>query len=102
MRNGQNALGARGTAAPPRSVHGPRGLTERLESRTFLNAVPVGPDFLVNTTTLGDQLRADVATDPQGDSVVAWATWPNNGAGTYSLLGQRFGPTGARVGGEFP
>ena len=82
MRSGQKALGERGTAAPPRSVHSPIGLAEGLESRVLLNAVPVGPDFLVNTTTLGHQFRADVATDPQGDSVVAWATWPSDsGAG---------------------
>ena len=34
--------------------------------------VASGGDILINTTTTGPQVNPSIATDPQGDSVVAW------------------------------
>jgi hypothetical protein len=39
---------------------------------------PIGGEFLVNTTTSGDQVNASVAMDDQGDFV---AVWSGNGIG---------------------
>ena len=52
---------------------------------------PAGPEFRVNTTTLGGQLFSSVASDANGNFVVVWA----------GVFGHRFSAEGARRGAEF-
>ena len=58
-----------------------------------------GPEFRVNSTTLGDQVFARVASDPSGNFVVVWTS-----GYTFSgrdLVGQRYDASGVPLGGEF-
>jgi subtilisin-like proprotein convertase family protein len=85
---------AHALVAPP-SCTGPAGCRiEPLEPRTLLSPIPLGPQFRVNTTTPGDQDRAAVASDTQGDLVVAWV----NGSDIHA---QRYAAGGVPQGSEF-
>ncbi len=59
---------------------------------------PLGPEFLVNTDTVGEQARASVAALPGGGFVV---TWQASGAAGAEIRGQLFDAFGAPVGTEF-
>ena len=57
----------------------------------------VGSEFLVNTTTAGDQYSPSVAVAPDGSFIVAW-----EGPGSsIDVFAQRFSKTGIKVGPEF-
>jgi hypothetical protein len=60
---------------------------------------PLGGEFLVNTTTTGDQSLPAVASDRDGNFVVVW-TSPDLGGGT-DVLGRRYDAGGAPLSGEF-
>jgi hypothetical protein len=64
------------------------------------DGTPAGPEFQVNTFTVGPQLDADVAALTSGGFVVVWRSQGQDGA-RYGIYGQRFGNAGARLGGEF-
>ncbi|MGL5095861.1 MAG: hypothetical protein ACRDD1_09745, partial [Planctomycetia bacterium] len=74
---------------------------DALEDRT-VPAAPVGNEFQVNTTTVGEQrLFTDfksVAMDSDGDFVVAWSSADGSGFGVFA---QRFDKSGAKQGPEF-
>ncbi|MCE9553836.1 MAG: hypothetical protein K8T91_10750 [Planctomycetes bacterium] len=55
-------------------------------------------EFVVNTTTYGDQYYSKVAMAPDGRSVVAWVSNSSQGEGIYA---QRFNADGTRLGNEF-
>lgn len=55
---------------------------------------------LINTETSGPQTRPDVAMDADGDSVVVWESYLQDGAG-WGIFGQRFDAAGDPVGSEF-
>ena len=57
-------------------------------------AQPVGPEFRVNTETLGVQQRPSVASDANGNFIVVWN-------GFRGVSGQRYDVDGNRMGGEF-
>jgi hypothetical protein len=61
---------------------------------------PQGAEFRVNSYTTDDQYSPAVAMDPDGNFVVVWASYTQDGdlAGVY---GQRFDAAGAALGGEF-
>lgn len=59
--------------------------------------VPQAPDFVVNVSTAGDQLEADVAKAPGGDFVVVWTGSDGVDRG---VLGRRF-TAQAQAGDEF-
>lgn len=61
-------------------------------------AAKVGPQFRVNTTTLGTQLFPSVAKLSNGDFVVTWHSYDGWAFGVY---GQRYSAAGARLGSEF-
>lgn len=63
------------------------------------NGVPAGSEFLVNTTTAGDQRNANITAFSNGDFLVTW-TIVGNPAG-QSLFGQRFSGNGTPIGSEF-
>jgi hypothetical protein len=63
-------------------------------------AVPVGGEFQVNTTTAEDQIGAAVAMEDNGDFVAVWQSGGSGGSNT-DIIGQRYGGDGVKVGGEF-
>ena len=58
--------------------------------------IPLGNEFLVNTTTTGNQWHPNLAMDHSGNFVVAWND------GTTMATAQSFDAAGNRVGSEFP
>ncbi|MFO0905951.1 MAG: calcium-binding protein [Pirellulales bacterium] len=66
--------------------------------RYSATGVPQGGNFLVNTTTVGDQSTPSVAMTPDGRFVIVWQ---GVGAdGSQDIFAQHFTATGARDGGE--
>lgn len=61
---------------------------------------PLGSEFRVNTYTTGDQRLSSVACDASGGFVVSWTSYLQDGSG-WGVFGQRYGATGAPLGGEF-
>ncbi|NJL77364.1 MAG: hypothetical protein HC892_22370, partial [Saprospiraceae bacterium] len=59
-----------------------------------------GMEFLINTYTTNIQRNPSVAMDANGDFVVAWQSYGNNGYG-YGIYGQRYNSDGTTEGGEF-
>jgi hypothetical protein len=60
----------------------------------------IGPEFLVNTNTLGDQLSPYVSHDGSGNYVVVWQSQLQDGDG-YGIYGQRFDNSDSMLGSEF-
>ncbi len=61
---------------------------------------PVGPEFQVNTYTVGDQGFPHIASDAAGNFVVVWSSSGQDGS-TFGLFGQRYGRNGVKLGVEF-
>jgi hypothetical protein len=59
-----------------------------------------GDEFLVNTTIANDQRNASVAIDADGDFVVVWQSFSQDGA-SYGIYAQRYNAAGVAQGGEF-
>jgi len=66
------------------------------------NAVgqPQGSEFRVNTTTTGLQNYSVVAMDEDGDFVIVWQSYGQDGS-SYGIYGQRFNSSGQTQGSEF-
>ncbi len=62
--------------------------------------VPLGGQFQVNTTAVGDQMYPGVAMDGNGNFVVTWQSQGQDGSG-WGVYAQRFNAAGAPQGGEF-
>ncbi|WP_448600465.1 cadherin domain-containing protein, partial [Thermoleptolyngbya sp.] len=62
------------------------GIVARRFSKT---GAPLGDEFLVNTTTAGDQRFPAVGSAPNGNFVIVWTGPDANGTGVF---GQRFSP----------
>jgi hypothetical protein len=61
---------------------------------------PLGPAFSVNTYTPNRQLQPAVAMDADGDFVVVWSSYGQDGS-DYGVYAQRFDANGVRRGSEF-
>ena len=61
---------------------------------------PLGPEFRVNTTTLGQQHAASVASDAAGNFIIVWQG-PTIGGINWKAFGQRYSASGAPLGLEF-
>ncbi len=59
-----------------------------------------GTEIPINTETSGPQTRPDVAFDADGNSVVVWESYLQDGAG-WGIFGQRFDAAGSKAGSEF-
>ncbi len=59
-----------------------------------------GSEFLVNTATMGNQQNPSVAMDSNGDFVVAWETYGQDGSG-YGIYAQQYNANGAAYGSQF-
>ncbi len=62
---------------------------------------PTGDEFLVNTTTQGDQRYQAITTLADGSLLVTWLVPLSDGSG-YRLMGQRYDSLGSEIGSEFP
>jgi hypothetical protein len=61
-------------------------------------AIPQGNEYLVNTTTTGDQTYSAVGIDATGDSVVSWSS---NQIGSWATYARRYNCSGVAQGCEF-
>ena len=61
--------------------------------------IPVGEEFQVNTTTIGNHRDPSVAVDAQGNYVVVWESIAPDGNG-YDIFAQRYDRFGNALGGE--
>ncbi|MBI3469401.1 MAG: choice-of-anchor D domain-containing protein [Planctomycetes bacterium] len=61
---------------------------------------PLGGELHVNTTTADDQAHPSVAMDPNGDFVVAWQSYAQDGF-AYGVFARRFNALGVPQGAEF-
>jgi len=59
-----------------------------------------GPEFRVNTYTTGAQAVPAIASSVNGDFVVVWNSWAEDGSG-YGVFGQLYDSSGTPHGGEF-
>jgi hypothetical protein len=66
--------------------------------RFSASGVAQGDEFLVNTTTLGDQQFASVAMSANGDFVVVWS---DDSSGDSNVMAQRYDADGVAQGSEF-
>ncbi len=64
------------------------------------DGTPVGPEFLVNTTTADDQEIPSIAIDDASNFVIAWQSLNQDGDG-FGAYAQRFLASGAPDGPEF-
>jgi S-layer family protein len=62
---------------------------------------PITAEIRANTFTTGFQTNPSVAQDAAGNFVVVWQGGANQDGGRDGIFGQRFGPTGVRLGAEF-
>jgi hypothetical protein len=60
----------------------------------------VGGEIRINTYTTNSQRFPSVAVDANGDAFVTWTSYGQDGSGN-GIYGQRFDPSGIKVGGEF-
>jgi hypothetical protein len=70
-----------------------------IKARRFKNGVPLGDEFLVNTTRLNTQTDPDVAVDSAGNVVVVWDSWTD--LSDREVMGRLFGSDGSPLTGEF-
>jgi hypothetical protein len=62
--------------------------------------IPQGSEFLVNTTTTNQQGFASVAMDSDGDFIVVWQSYQQDG-NNWGIYAQRFNNAGVPQGSEF-
>src|SRR4051794_35136443 len=89
---------AREAAAPCGRTPSPspaRAGIEGLESRTLFAVVPAGPEFQVNAYEPGNQIYPAVASDNDGNFVVAWESEDQDSPGGYGIYAQRYNAAGA-------
>ncbi|MDZ4689210.1 MAG: hypothetical protein SH850_29385, partial [Planctomycetaceae bacterium] len=77
----------------------------KLEPRVLLSAMPIGPEFQVNTFTTGAQgtnteTGRRLAMDAAGNFVVVWSSNGQDGSGA-GIYAQRYDADGVALGGEF-
>lgn len=69
-------------------------------ARRFLNGVPLGSEFLVSTTTAGDQVEPTIAMDLTGNFTISWTSVGQDGSGS-GIFARRYSPNGLPLTGEF-
>ena len=75
-------------------------LTGVFGQRYSSGGAPLGPEFRVNTFTLGNQFGPAVASDASGNFMVVWTSQSQDGS-AFGIYGQRYASTGAPAGPEF-
>ncbi len=64
------------------------------------NGVAQGSEFRVNSTTTNIQIDPSVAMDADGDFVITWSSYGQDGS-RYGVYAQRYSPAGVAQGSEF-
>jgi hypothetical protein len=64
------------------------------------DGIPLGEEFVVNTTTTGSQGAPDVAGFPSGGFLVVWESYGQDVVFTDAVIGRRFASNGSPLGGE--
>ena len=64
------------------------------------SGVPQGGEFRVNTTTAGDQTYPAAAMDTNGNFVITWSSYGQDGSG-WGVYAQRYNSSGVAQGSEF-
>lgn len=71
-----------------------------INARRFAaDGTPLSGDFQVNSASIGEQSYPSIASEPDGGFLITWQT--DRGGGPFNIVGQRFAPSGARIGEEF-
>jgi hypothetical protein len=79
----------------------PDGSSDGVYAQRYSAAgLAVGSEFRVNTTTASDQGRSAVAMDADGDFVITWESFVQDGSGD-GIYAQRYNAAGVALGGEF-
>jgi len=65
------------------------------------SGMPLGPEFRVNTSTVGIQTYPSVGFDGGGNFVIVWANFQNGDGSFKAVIGQRYDSAGTPMGGEF-
>jgi uncharacterized repeat protein (TIGR01451 family) len=73
---------------------------EEYAQRYTSDGMPVGSEFQVNTYTTDWQYMPSVAMDTEGDFVIAWQSYGQDGS-DYGVYAQRYTSDGTPDGGEF-
>jgi len=82
--------------------HGQDGSSSGIYGQRFdALGSPSGTEFLVNTQTFEGQYSPSVAMDDDGDFVVVWQSWGQDGS-EAGIYGQRYNASGVPQGSEFP
>ncbi len=76
------------------------GLVSLVMVAPAMAQTPAGGEFRVNTYTTNRQTAARAAMEPDGDFVVVWQSYTQDG-NNYGVFGQRFAASGAPRGSEF-
>ena len=66
----------------------------------FLSMLYAGEEFQVNTYIKGDQSEPSIAMDSEGNFVIAWTSWEQDGSGP-GVFAQRFDMDGSKLSDEF-
>ncbi|MCA9093375.1 MAG: hypothetical protein KDA68_07805 [Planctomycetaceae bacterium] len=64
------------------------------------NGIPQGSEFRVNSTTMGRQDNPAIAMDADGDFVITWDSYGQDGD-LYGIYAQRYNASGSPQGSEF-
>ena len=94
---------ARTSLSKRRAAFGCRALSaacEPLERRALLSLAVAGAEFRVNSFTTSDQNTAAIAADADGDFVVAWNSYAEDGS-SFGIFAQRYSAAGAIRGAAF-
>jgi hypothetical protein len=73
---------------------------EALERRALLSLTPEGDEFRANSFTASQQNAAAIAVDADGDFVLAWQSYAQDGS-NYGIFAQRYNAAGVGQGAEF-
>ncbi len=81
--------------------YGQDGSTSGIYAQRYnANGIPQGSEFQVNSYTTSSQSAVDVAMDGDGDFVIVWASFPQDGDST-GIYAQRYNANGIPQGSEF-
>ena len=73
---------------------------QSLEPRVMLSATPLGSEFRVNAFTTSSQFDTTVGMDADGDFVVAWHSYGQDGS-SRGVYAQRYNAAGVAQASEF-
>lgn len=70
-----------------------------IKAKLYKDSAPTGTEFLVNSTTLNSQTKPSAAMNSNGEFVVAWESWYQDGSNKGVYM-QRYDSNGEMIGDE--